>query len=360
MEEIEFAIVGAGILGISIAKELSSKFFGSIVLFEKEFAYGDHTSGRNSGVLHSGIYYETGSLKHKLCLSGIKKWRENITKYGIPSEKCGKFIFSTIEQEEEIQNLFQMAQKNSIGKFRWATVDEISNLSVLVNLKNAIFIEETSIIDQAFSMKVLLNEFEKNGGIYLSKHSLINIIKENDYFILEFENKLKVKSKYVINCAGLWGVDIRKKLNLNDISNYYVKGNYIKLIKKLDIESLVYPIPEKNLKGLGVHLTIDLDGNVKFGPNVEDVGEINYRINERKLDKMIEYILKTYNKIDREDIQIDYCGIRPKVKKNGVLVNDFIIQSPLKNYIECLGIESPGFTAAPAIADYVCGMIGAK
>lgn len=360
MEEIEFAIIGAGILGINLAKELSSQFSGTIVLFEKEHVYGDHASGRNSGVLHSGIYYETGSLKHNLCLLGLKKWREYIVRYKIPSKNCGKYIFSTFEQEEEIKNLFHLAKKNSIGKFRWATEEEISKLSYLVNLNNAIYIDETSIIDQAFSMKVLLNEFENNGGIFLNKHNLINIIHESDFFILEFENNLRVKSKYLINCAGLWGVDLRRKLSLNDISNNYVKGNYLKLNKKLNIESLVYPIPEKNLKGLGIHLTLDLEGNIKFGPNTEDVEEINYCINEKKIERMIEFVLKTYNNFERNDIQIDYCGIRSKVKKNGLDVNDFIIQSPVKNYIECLGIESPGFTASPAIAEFVCDLIRAN
>jgi len=161
------------------------------------------------------------------------------------------------------------------------------------------------------------------------------------------------KAEVLINCGGLKGVELRSQLGLADLENNWVKGRYLKLNKKYYNDSLIYPLPEAGLKGLGVHTSFDLDGIVRFGPDTFDISEIDYKVEDDALEAMWQAIQKTFKGIEKTDLSLDYAGIRAKIKGN----DDFLIQSPISGYIECLGIESPGLTASPAIAQHVVNQI---
>lgn len=348
MEKIDVGIIGAGIVGLNIAKNLIDKNHNlTIFLFEKEQYLGEHTSGRNSGVLHAGIYYETRSLKHKLCIEGNIKWRELARKLNIPINICGKFIVAKNGQDEELEKIYTKAKSNNVKNIRYASVDEIKNLQNNLNITNAIFSPDTGIIDVSIALKNLKHYLETKNVHVLFKHEVTEIHKDsqNNGFILNTGGE-NIWCQKLYNCAGLFGVDLRKKLGLFELENYYVKGNYLKTNQKSMFENLIYPIPEKNLKGLGVHLTLDMQNQMKFGPNTEDIQDINYNINEIVFNDMKVSIGNLFKTINLNQLYVDYSGIRPKIKHNREIYIDFWIKSPHPNYIEYLGIESPGLTAS--------------
>lgn len=350
MEKIDFAIVGGGIVGLSVAKNLIKKNpKASIVIFEKEKYLGDHTSGRNSGVLHASIYYEQGSLKHKKCLEGNFLWEDWARELNIPIKLCGKYIIAQSQRhQEDLEKVFTQAKLNSVPGIRRAKKEEIAKLGEQINLVDAIYSPRSGIIDLPIAMSNLRYHLESKDVITLLSTKIHTVTRDstNDGFFLYYGEE-KIWCQNLINAAGLFGVDLRKQLELFDLENYWVKGNYLKTTQKKICDYLIYPTPEKNLKGLGVHLTLDMQEQMKFGPNTEDVKTIDYNVNENILERMIPQIQEIFKTIDTNKLSLDYAGIRPKLKFNGELYTDFWIKSPLKNYHEFLGIESPGATAAP-------------
>lgn len=356
MEKIDVAIVGAGIIGLQIARELLTRNPSLVVcIFDKEKYIGEHTSGRNSGVIHSGLYYSQGSLKHELCISGNKQWKTLAASLDIPINYCGKFIIArNASEEEKLKELIKLAQVNEVEIEIITEGNELDFLKNDFNCSSAIFISSTGIIDQSTSLIKLRDEVTRLGGIILLSHELEKLNVVEDGVQLDFFNDLKLITKKVINCAGLGAVLIRKKLNLNDVDDYWVKGNYLKSSKVNNYKSLVYPVPLPDLKGLGIHLTFDFNNLIKFGPNTEDITTIDYSISEDTIKSMSENISDFMKEFDCKTVSPDYAGIRPKILLDKKLYSDFWIKEPIKNYIELLGIESPGFTASPAIANYVC------
>lgn len=359
MEKIDYAIVGAGIIGLSIALKILEKKNATVVLFEKEIFFGDHTSGRNSGVLHSGIYYQHNSLKHRLCFESLDLWKKFATDNNVEILNCGKYIFAESGQEEELEKIYQNGIKNGVADLRPVTQLEKVELNALTNSVEALWVGSTSIVDQPSVLRKLMADFENKGGIYLKNHEVVEIKRaEKNLFQFFCKNGLAVESVCFINAAGLFAVNLREKFNLTGIENHFVKGCYLKLNEnKIESDKLIYPIPEKNLKGLGVHLTINWDGSIKFGPNTEDVLTIDYKMNDESLTEMKKIVTKTFKNIFPVDLAADYCGIRPKIKMGGEVFTDFYIDEPIQGYVELLGIESPGFTASLAIAEKVARMV---
>lgn len=359
MEKIDFAIVGGGLLGLMIARELLLDSPDIVVVvFDKEMYLGDHTSGRNSGVLHAGLYYQQDSLKHHHCLRGNEYWNSLASELGIRILRCGKYIVSKNQAEdEELGRLFLKAKDNSVPDIRMCPNKEVQELKRNVNCSRAFFSASTGIIDQSEALYALRMDVENRGGIILTNHDLREMRSFSEGFELLFSNGLEVSASWFINAAGLGGIGLRKKLGLLDLDDYYVKGCYLKSTQKNFFPSLVYPIPEKDLKGLGVHLTFDLEGNMKFGPNTEDVSVISYDVDLNVLSQMKPQINSIFPTIDLDRLSVDYSGIRPKIRWNGNLFTDFWIKSPLFRYIELLGIESPGFTAAPSLSKKIVSLM---
>lgn len=354
MEKIDVAIIGAGIVGLNLAKLLLEKRPNlTVCVFEKENFLGEHTSGRNSGVVHSGIYYPTGSLKHLLCKEGNYLWSKLAHDLNIPLKYCGKFIIANgIAEINILENLKKQADSNGVSAFYITQLDNKKELFKHFQCTDALFIPSTGIIDQSTALIKLRDEVEKKGGIVLMNHALNNVNQKNGKYFLSFGNDLEVIADKLINCAGLGAVEIRKKLLLYDVQDYWVKGTYLKSTRKNLFKSLVYPVPLPGLKGLGVHLTFDFNDTIKFGPNTEDVTVIDYKISNQTIEEMTSCIDKFVMGFSG-NLSPDYAGIRPKIKYENKLYSDFWIKEPIQNYIEMLGIESPGFTASPAIAKYV-------
>lgn len=354
---IPVVVCGGGVIGIFISYYLSQYLENDqFVLFEKNEFLGEGNSSRNSGVIHSGIYYDHNSFKHRYCLEGNRLWKELAHKFDIQINECGKYIISTSSlEEQQLNTLYQKGIQNGVENIRFITKKEKEELSEFVNIDNAFFIPSTAILDVSSALKTFENYLYKKDIPILKNDKIENVIFENDHFVLETSNSGTLTCDYFINAAGLGAVNVRKMLGLNDLENYFVKGNYVKLNRKYYNDKLIYPIPLKGLKGLGVHTSFDIEGNVRFGPNTEDVnGDYDFKVSQDVVDVMYPEIRKIFKDISKENLSVDYSGVRTKIRRNGNLYNDFWIKDSsehgIVNYFEFCGIESPGLTSSLAIA----------
>lgn len=349
--QVDATIVGGGIVGLFTALKLKeSRPALEVLLVEKEMYLGDHSTGRNSGVLHSGLYYDTGSVKHTLCLEGLAEW---YSLEEIPKRNCGKLIFASSPEEViELERLKLQAQANGV-KFEELSRDRRSDFEKIVHVREGIFIPSTGILDVSMALKKISQRFEELGGIIQLQTPVQKIQKETSRFVVHTP-QFSVETDLLINCAGLWAPRLRRDLGLTDLESVLVKGHYLRSSQKLDYQTLLYPTPLKNLKGLGTHSTIDIEGNVKFGPDTFDVTEINYSMEMQSLEQMKAEISRRFRDVDLERLGPDYCGIRSKINHKGILHKDFWIKGPIElgipGYAEACGIESPGVTSAPAIS----------
>jgi len=345
---------------LAIAAKLSEKY-EDIILLESNEKYGQETSSRNSEVIHSGIYYPENSLKAELCAIGNKLLYNFCEKYNIPHKRTGKLIIAVDNHEiAELEKLYEQGQKNNVDNMQIISENEIKALEHLANGKAAIYSKNTGIIDSHSLMKQLYHQAEQNGVVFCFNNTVNLLEKNGNYFKIGVEQEdYEFQSEIVINCAGLNSDKIAKLVGI-DIEKHeykirYCKGSYFSYSQRLPIERLIYPIPHKDLAGLGVHITIDLGGRLRFGPDVEFIDELNYDVDISKRASFFEGAKKLLKDLDIEKMQPDCAGVRPKLAGAGV--RDFIIKNEkdknLDGLINLIGIESPGLTCCLSIADYV-------
>lgn len=351
--ELNATIIGGGITGIMTAYELKRKFPDwEIALLEAAPFLGDHSTGRNSGVLHAGLYYPTNSLKHLMCIEGLDLWKKDLCpQHGIEFNECGKILFAKNANESSgLEDIWEKAQKNQVKGLSRISENELQKINSHVTATSAFFSRGTGILDVTGALKTLSDTFHSLGGMIATGCKVLNIQK-NGHFLIS-TTQFEISSEILINAAGFFGPELRKMLSLDGLKSSLVKGNYISTSQKLDYKNLYYPVPPKDLKGLGVHSTLDMEGKIKFGPNTEDVNQIDNSDTQIALKAMKPEILNTFKNIDESKLYWDYAGIRSKliITDTGKIETDFWIKSPLPGYVECLGIESPGLTSSPAIA----------
>ena len=348
----DVVVVGAGIIGLAVAENLSH-IYERILVVDKESTCGQHTSSRNSEVIHSGIYYRHGSLKASLCLEGNELLYQFLEKYNLPHKKCGKLIVANEGNVDELLDLYKKGQSNGIEKLSLVEKSEILELEPSVNATMAIMVPSTGIVDSHSLMKKLEYLALQNDTIILYNTELLNINKKNSDYVLEFKDEgYKVKTKIVINAAGLWSDKISELMGIKE-TNYetrYCKGEYFKTRRYKNMSFLIYPLPDSY--SLGIHTKMSLDGAISFGPNAYFVDEIDYNLDDTNKSDFVDSI-QQYMDIGEEDLYRDYTGIRPKLLNQ----SDFIIKNEVdhgyKNFINLIGIESPGLTSCLAIAKYI-------
>lgn len=364
MEQVNILIIGAGIIGLAVARELS-KEFEDVVLVEAEETFGRHTSSRNSEVLHSGIYYPEGSLKARLCVNGVQKLYHYSKENNIPFRNCGKLIVANSKEELSIlEKLKSNGDNNGVPDLQIVNEVECKKLEPQINAKYALKVPSTGVIDSHKLMQKLENEAENNGAFIVYDMKVISIDTLAEGYLVKFSNGEAFFAKTLINCAGLYsdkvaemvGIDIKHE----NLQLHWCKGEYYKSSKIKNINHLIYPVPDPNGIFLGIHLTINLQNEIRFGPNAYYVNELNYEIDETYKSEFLKAI-KNYIKIDEENFQLDDCGIRAKLQNEGEQFRDFYIKEESEKgfpkYINCIGIESPGITCCLTIADEVRKLI---
>jgi len=363
--DVKITIIGAGVIGLAIAAELS-KEFDDVFVIEKNEKFGQETSSRNSEVIHAGIYYETGSLKASLCVEGAKLLYEFCAAYGVPHKKIGKIIIAADEREGVLlQDIYEKARKNGASEISIIDGATTRKMEKSVNAFCALHSPNTGIIDSHFLMKTLYAQAEAARAqiVFNTEISGVGKNRAGGYALKIKGGTDEFFTRMVINCAGLHADKVAAMAGIETQAAgykiHYCKGTYFSYLKKSPVNMLVYPLPQEHLAGLGIHATLDMAGRLRFGPDVEYVGEISYAIDERKRGDFFLGASKIIKGIEEESLSPDMCGIRPKIGRDGF--RDFIIahegERDLPRFINLIGIESPGLTASLAIARYVKGMV---
>ena len=350
----QICIIGAGVVGLAIARKLS-KYYKNILVVEKESSFGRHISSRNSEVVHSGFYYPTGSLKAELCYAGNKLLYEFCDRYSINYKNCGKLIVIHDSQDlEKLEKLKKQSESNGIKGVKILSKEESVKIESRVKCLYSLWIPSAGIVDSHGLMSKLENLSISNGVDFAYNNELKSIQKKGNKYKLFFEDA-HIYSDIVINCGGLWSSEISKKNNLNKYKIGFYKGDYYKSKNIRNLNCLIYPLPEP--RSLGVHSVLNLNGEVSFGPNIYQVDSIDYTITNQYKEQYLEEIRK-YIDVDENDIFEDFSGIRPKIGDIHSF-NDFVIKNEKesKNFINLIGIDSPGLTSSLAIANYVHSII---
>ena len=326
-------------------------------MVEKERAFGQHISSRNSEVIHSGLYYEPDSLKAKLCVRGNQLMYDFAKKYAINYNNCGKIIVVPDQGEiDKLEVLMQNGKQNGVEGLELISGAEVSQREPIIRAAGGLAVPSTGIIDShAFMNKLAYLITTKDSDIVYTTE-VTRISREDDYYQLSFKDMdYGVKSSIVINSTGLWCDKISAMVGIDDYKLQICKGEYYKTsMYRNELNSLIYPLPTEI--SLGCHIVLRLDGSIGFGPNAYYVDEIDYSMDDSNKKTFLKHINK-YLDLPKESLSQDFAGIRPKIQRPGESSQDFIIKNETEkgyqNFINLIGIESPGLTSAMAIAEYV-------
>jgi len=371
MPDIDILIIGAGVVGLAVAKEVS-ECSKNVVLVEKNAYFGQETSSRNSEVIHAGMHYPQGSLKAVLCVEGRQLLYEICRKHAIGFKKCGKLTVALDSWEVPyLEKLLRQGESNGVEGLRFVEKKELTSLEPNIDGFSALWSSETGIIDSHRLMQYYLN-FAKDNGAIVSFNSKVSAIEKSyqgyNVAVSNNDDNFVLRSQVVINCAGLDsdtiaampGIDIlASKYNL-----YYCRGEYFRVHNQYGkLNTLVYPVPVPKGAGLGIHATLDLNGGLRLGPDDEYLAlrEVNYSSDPSKRKNFFLSANKFMPFLKEEDLATDTVGIRPKLQGPGEDFRDFVIQDEAKKgfpgLINLIGIESPGLTASAAIGKKVKTMV---
>jgi L-2-hydroxyglutarate oxidase LhgO len=357
--DADITIIGAGVVGLAIASELADHHV-SLYILEKNESHGRGISSRNSEVIHAGLYYPHGSLKATLCVEGRDLLYDTCKRHNIPHRRTGKLVISTEETEMvKLEHLMDNARRNGVSSLSLLAKKQLLELEPNIRGAGALHSLDTGILNVHALMDYYLHDAKTRGAeiaygtrvVGIERNSAgyqINTLnREGEYFSFDTER--------VINTAGLESDTIARMIG-KEYNLHYCKGDYFSIdnVKKGIVQRLVYPLPEENHVGLGVHLTLDLQGRMRLGPDATYVERReDYRVDAAKSGQFYEAAVKFLPFIRREDIVPDMSGIRPKLQGEGEGFRDFVISEDLPGFFNLVGIESPGLTAAPAIAKHV-------
>jgi len=373
MDKVDVIIIGAGAVGLAVAETVSRLHPDKeIILLEKWKKFGQETSGRNSEVIHGGMYYPTGSLKAKLCVKGNKMLYEYCSAHNVSHQKIGKIIITrNAEEEDAVKNIYEQGQKNGVPGLRYLTQAEVNKMEPSIFATGALFSETTGIISAHELMQSLERQATENGVMIAYDHNVKKVEKTaNGYAVhfVNYEGEDALECEYLFNCMGLYSDMIPEQLGI-DIDKegyriYPVKGEYfsISASKGKLMSHLIYPPPQKKLKSLGTHVTKSLDGMAKLGPSAFYVkSKEDYHVDHSHLEEFYQAAHSYLPFIERDDLEADMSGIRPKNQAPDAPWADFIIcneeKHGLPNLIDLVGIESPGLTASLAIAEYAVSLM---
>ena len=377
---VDCVIIGAGVVGLAVARAiaLSPNFEGKqLLVLEAANAIGTGTSSRNSEVIHAGIYYPQGSLKAQLCVQGRAMLYDYCAERGIGHKRCGKLIVATNNaQVAKLQGIIAKAAANGVHDLKLLTRDEARALEPQLECVAAVHSPSTGIIDSHALMLSLQGDFENAGGLVVLNSPvavvfiastaikiIVNSVDENG-----ISQITEIWTKNLVNAAGLSAPQLARRMQGLDTKHvpqdYFAKGNYFMLSGKSPFNHLIYPVPEAaaNLAGLGVHLTLDLGGQAKFGPDVEWVKSAdNLAVNPTRGDAFYDEVRKYWPALQDGALTAGYAGIRPKISAPNEPAADFMIQGlsdhGVAGLVNLFGIESPGLTSSMAIGALVAGML---
>lgn len=371
--DYEVVIIGAGVIGLSVAKGLAEQGVQEVLLIEKEEAFGRGTSSRNSEVIHSGIYYEPNSLKARYCCLGRELLYPFCRENDIWHSRCGKLVIAKDGQEDDLQVLYENAQTNGVPELSLLDDEQVAVLEPEISVSAALFVGCTGIISAHELMAAFYRIAEDGGHDLVLKARTVDVEPRGDIYTLEVEGpgeaRYKVTTDWVVNAAGLYSDRVAELLWGTEDKNRPVlhlsKGSYFKLTPKWRqrVQHLVYPLPDAGSDSLGIHISFDANGDLRLGPNVRWLSDRNedYVVQEEDRTFFYQEAKQYLPALEQDDLTPDFAGIRPKLSTPRGKPSDFYIQHEIDRgypgWINLIGIDSPGLTAAIAIGEEVASWI---
>lgn len=364
MDTVDGVVIGAGVVGLAVARALiqaSPETSREWLVLESADAIGTGTSSRNSEVIHAGIYYPQGSLKAQLCVQGRAMLYAYAAERGVSHQRCGKLIVAThTDQLPALEGILQKARANGVNDLVMLSAEQARAMEPALSCVAALHSPSTGIVDSHGLMLSLQGDFENAGGIVALNSAVDSAMCGAEGIVLRMADGSELLAKTVVNAAGLtapWLAQKFEGLPAQHVPTaFFAKGNYFTLSGKSPFSRLIYPVPEA--AGLGVHLTLDLGGQAKFGPDVQWVeGPDDLVVSAEHEQSFYDEVRKYWPALAEGALQAGYAGIRPKISGPHEAAADFCIQDPsvhgVKGLVNLFGIESPGLTSSLAIGDAV-------
>lgn len=364
MEEMDCIVIGAGVVGLAVARRLAEAG-REVLILERAATFGTETSSRNSEVIHAGVYYPPESLKAKFCVKGRDLLYAYLTERHLPFRQCGKLIVATDSgQDAKLWQIQENAERSGAGKLALLSGPEAMQLEPRLACHSALLSPLTGIVDTHALMTSLLGDAEARGAAFAAMTEVVSLRPTQDGIIVRTrttgdENTFELRARTVVNSAGLWAPALAAATEglppeCAPIARF-ARGTWFGVPGRAVFSRLIYPVPEPG--GLGIHLTIDLGGGMRFGPDVEWIDNVDYHMSDRRSKGFAEAIRRYWPEVPEGALSPVSCGVRPKLHGPGEMAADFRIDGPaahgIPGLVNLFGIESPGLTASLAIAEHV-------
>jgi L-2-hydroxyglutarate oxidase LhgO len=361
MDEVECVVVGAGVVGLAVARALALAGFGVVVL-ERAWTIGFETSSRNSEVIHGGLYYPVGSLKSRSCVAGRHRLYAYCREHGVPHAQTGKLVVATSEAEiAGLERIAATAEGNGVDNLQWLDAAQARRLEPALNCIAALLSPSTGIIDSHALMLAYQGEAEAAGAIIVLRTPVLSATVCRDGFELAIggDDPTAIRCRFLVNAAGLYAPALAGAIDGLPAETippaYFCRGVYFTMSGRAPFQRLIYPVPVAG--GLGMHVTLDLAGQARFGPDVEWIASVDYSVDPARGEAFYAAVRRYWPGLPDGALQPGYAGIRPKITGPGEPAADFLVQGPEAHGVPGLanlyGIESPGLTASLPLADEV-------
>jgi len=358
-DRVDCVVVGAGVVGLAVAREMAMRGHETIVLEAAE-GIGTEVSSRNSEVIHAGIYYPTGSLRARYCVEGKHRMYEYCASHGVPHKRVGKLVVANDEAEiPALEKIRQLSHANGVPDVEFLTAAQAKTMEPELECITALISPSTGIVDSHRLMLAYQGDAEDHGAMLAFHSRVLGAAKRNDGYRLQIDNdgtRVELDCRILINSAALGAQRLAAGFDFLDQQQvpklWPAKGCYFTLLGRPPFQRLIYPAPHSTY--LGVHVTLDIAGQVKFGPDAEYVTELDYNVDPKRAEAFYATVRRYYPGLKDGALQPGYSGIRPKIQAPGQPLPDFVIQGPAVHghagLVNLFGIESPGLTSSLALA----------